>query len=316
MRRLAFVFAALLAVVFVAPPAHAATSLRPYRGLGTWVDVFDYAARTQPAGAPLPVTPDSMRDIAALGATTLYLQVVNPDGQPSTSLYDAALLRQFLSRAHSSGVQVVAWFLPSAESVDADAEMVRSIAALRANGAGFDGIALDLEDTKTVADVDTRNDRIVELTKRAKKLVGSKPLGAVVYPAVQTEIINPILWPNFPYKRLAPYVDVWMPMSYFTFRDAESGYRDPVRYTEESVARLRERLGDQNAKVHVIGGIADLATPEDYAAFLRAARETKSVGYSMYDFRTTSSAAWPILRSGGATVTNASSGSDASTTGS
>ena len=85
-----------------------------------------------------------------------------------------------------------------------------------------------------------------------------------MYPAVQTEVINPSLWPNFPYRRLAPSVDVWMPMAYFTFRDAESGYRDPLRYTEESVALLRAHLRDPSAPVHVIGGIADLATPEDY----------------------------------------------------
>jgi hypothetical protein len=123
-----------------------------------------------------------------------------------------------------------------------------------------------------------------------------RALGAIVYPAVQTEVINPSLWPKFPYRRLAPAIDVWMPMAYFTFRDEESGYRDPRRYTEESVRRLRARLGDRSAPVHVIGGIADLATPEDYAAFVRAAAATKSVGYSMYDFRTTSSAAWAYLR--------------------
>jgi hypothetical protein len=68
------------------------------------------------------------------------------------------------------------------------------------------------------------------------------------------------------------------------------------------VARLRDHLDDQDAKVHVIGGIADLATPQDYAAFLQAARATKSVGYSMYDFRTTASSAWPMLRAGGVTA--------------
>jgi hypothetical protein len=251
--------------------------------------------------------------------------VVNPEGEPPTYLYDAELLGQFLSRAHASGLQVVAWYLPSGADVDADTEMIRNIAMFRANGAGFDGVALDLEDNTTVPDVDTRNDRIVEVTKRAKKLLGSKrSLGAIVYPAVQTEIVNPILWPNFPYKRLAPFVDVWMPMSYFTFRDVDSGFRDPVRYTEESVAMLRAHLDDQNAKVHAIGGIADLATPQDYAAFLRAVHDTKSVGYSMYDFRTTSSAAWAMLRAGpdGATVVtapgapNGSSGAGSSTAGS
>jgi hypothetical protein len=302
MRRLVGVLVALLVLCVPTSIARAAPDPGPYRGLGTWVDVFDYAARTQPEGAPLPVTPDSVADMASLGARTLYIQVVNPEGQIPGVLYDAKVLGEFLSRAHADGVDVVAWYLPSVVDIDADAAMLRAIAKFRTGSDRFDGIALDLEDTDGVADVAVRNDRIVELTKRTRKMLGStRPLGAIVYPAVQTEVINPILWPNFPYKRLAPYVDVWMPMAYFTFRDAESGYRDPVRYTEESVARLREHLDDTGAKVHVIGGIADLATPQDYVAFLQAARATKSVGYSMYDFRTTASSAWPMLRAGGVT---------------
>ena len=170
---------------------------------------------------------------------------------------------------------------------------------MRVDGKGFDGVALDLENTTGVPDITVRNNRIVDLTKRTRKLLGdNRALGAIVYPAVQTDLINPALWPNFPYRRLQPSVDVWMPMAYFTFRDVESGYRDPFRYTEDSVALLRAHLKNKDAPVHVIGGIADLATPADYVAFLKAARLTKAVGYSMYDFRTTSSAAWTALRAG------------------
>jgi hypothetical protein len=280
-------------------PAHAAGDLGPYRGLGAWVDVFDYAERAQPEGSPAPVTPDSVHDMAALGARTLYLQVVNPVDAPPTSLYDAELLGRFVTRAHDEGMRVVAWYLPSVVDVDADLAFLRRIVKFRADGEPFDAVALDLADTTGVPDVVVRNNRIVKLTKRTRALLGDdRALGAIVYPAVQTDVINPFLWPKFPYRRLAPSVDVWMPMAYFTFRDTESGYRDPLRYTEESVRRLRDHLGDRTAPVHVIGGIADLATPEDYTAFLRAARETKSVGYSMYDFRTTSSAAWATLRAG------------------
>ena len=40
----------------------------------------------QPEGSPPPVTPESVDDMAALGARTLYLQVVNPVGEPPTTL--------------------------------------------------------------------------------------------------------------------------------------------------------------------------------------------------------------------------------------
>ncbi len=303
MRRVGVLLVALnVLVVTVAGvlPAHAvATDLGPYRGLGAWVDVFDYTERTQPEGAPLPVTPDSVDDMAALGVRTLYIQVVNPDGAPPNVLFDAKLLGEFLSRAHEAGLEVVAWFLPAVVDVDADYSTIQAIAAFRAGGKGFDAVALDLEDTQSVPDVATRNDRVVDLTRRTHNLLGKdRALGAIVYPAVQTELINPMLWPNFPYRRLEPSVDVWMPMAYFTFRDVESGYRDPLKYTDDSVKLLRGHLRNKAAPVHVIGGIADLATPEDYAAFLKAAHRTKAVGYSMYDFRTTSSAAWTYLRQG------------------
>ena len=157
------------------------------------------------------------------------------------------LLGEFVSRADSVGMQVVAWFLPSVVDVDADFTMMQRIAAFRVNGKGFDGVALDLEDTQGVPDVAVRNDRIVDLTKRTRKLLGkSRALGAIVYPAVQTELINPALWPAFPYRRLQPLVDVWMPMAYFTFRYPESGYRYPLRYTEDSVALLRVHLRNKD----------------------------------------------------------------------
>jgi hypothetical protein len=300
MRRAVLLLVALVALVgstLPAIPAHAGVDLDPYRGLGSWVDVFDYAERAQPEGSPPPVTPESVDDMASLGARTLYLQVVNPVGDPPTSLFDAALLDDFVAHAHDSGMQVVAWYLPSVADVKADYAMMQRIASFRVDGRGFDGIALDLEDTTAVPEVSVRNDRIVDLTKRTRKLLGkSRALGAIVYPAVQTELINPGLWPTFPYRRLQPSIDVWLPMAYFTFRNAE--YRDPLRYTEDSVAMLRAHLRDRSATVHVVGGIADQTTAEDYASFLLAARRTRAVGYSVYDFRTTSSAAWAALREG------------------
>jgi hypothetical protein len=51
--RLVGVLVASLVLCVPASIAGAAPAPGPYRGLGTWVDVFDYTARTQPEGAPL-----------------------------------------------------------------------------------------------------------------------------------------------------------------------------------------------------------------------------------------------------------------------
>ena len=47
MPRAVLLFVALVSMTVVVPatPAHADADLSPYRGLGAWVDVFDYAER-------------------------------------------------------------------------------------------------------------------------------------------------------------------------------------------------------------------------------------------------------------------------------
>jgi hypothetical protein len=299
MRRLLVlvVVASALLVPAASSAAHAADD-GPYRGLGTWVDVFDYAPRVQTNGRTPPVSAASVADMAHLGVRTLYLQVGRDDADPTRTLVDASDVRAFVGAAHRAGMKVVAWYLPSLDDVAADFRPLVGIDRLRVNGRGFDGIALDMEGTD-VADVTVRNNRLVQLTKRVRKLVGAgMPLGAIVYPTVQLELLNLTLWPDFPYQRLASSVDVWLPMVYFTFRSVESGYRDPLKYTDDSVTGLRNDLDDPNARVHVIGGIADLMTTDDYKAFARAAATTKAIGYSVYDYNTTLSSAWPWLRAG------------------
>jgi hypothetical protein len=293
MRRAILCAVVALGVALPAAPARA-TDVEPYRGLGAWVDVFDYAPRVQTGGHTPPVDVGSVDDMAKLGVRTLYLQVGRNDAKPARALVDAPQVRAFLGAAHRVGIAVVAWYLPSLDDVAADFRPLEGIDHLRVNGRGFDGIALDMESTD-VADVAQRNRRLVKLTQRLRDLVGhDMPLGAIVYPAVQLELLNLGLWPNFPYRQLEPSIDVWLPMVYFTFRDAP--YRDPVKYTTDSVDRLRARL-DHDAAVHVVGGIADTITTDDYRAFVRAAKLTKAVGYSVYDYNTTASRAWPWLRS-------------------
>jgi hypothetical protein len=300
MRRGLLLLVACVAVVggVLAPVSAAAAptaDVDPYRGLGAWVDSFDYAPRLQANGNPPPVTADSIDDMARLGVRTLYLQVGNPDGASPDQLTDEVQVREMLTRARTAGLKVVAWYLPALADVALDTRMLNTINAFRSGTARFDTIALDLEYTQGEPDVALRNDNMIEVARYTRKLVGAKrAIGGIVYPAVQTEVLNPVLWPGFPYKKLADSVDVWMPMAYFTFRSEP--YRDAFRYTDESVTRLRKRLDNDSALVHPIGGIADLTTPEDYVAFLRAVKSTKSIGYSVYDFNTTSSSAWTFLR--------------------
>jgi hypothetical protein len=301
-RRLTCVAVALAAAIggallVLLPSAGAdGASLTAFRRLGAWVDVFDYAPRLQNEGTQPRITPDSIADMAALGVKTLYLQVANPDGAPANQLTDRAVLRELLDRAHEHGIAVVPWFLPRLVSPADDVATMKQIVKLRVGGERFDGIGLDLESSE-VADVALRNQRTVAFAQRARALVGSSmPIAAIVYPAVQLEVLNTALWPEFPYRGVAKFVDLWMPMSYYTYRSTESGLRNAFRYTVDSVERLRKRVGDPDAPVHLIGGLAEDSTPDDYLDMTRAARATDALGWSMYDYATTGSWAWPYLR--------------------
>jgi hypothetical protein len=300
MRRLvlcvAVVLNAVLMMTAALPAGAGGPSVEPFRQVGAWIDVFDYAPRLQRAGAAPRVTPDSVSDMAALGVRTLYVQVANPDGAPSNQLTDRAELRAILQRAHDHDMAVVPWFLPALTSPADDLDLVKQIIALRAGGERVDGIGLDLESTG-VADVPVRNRRTVTFARRVRELVGdSVPLAAIVYPAVQLEVLNATLWPDFPYRGVARYTDVWMPMSYYTYRSAESGLRNAYRYSVDSVDRLRRNLGDRGAPVHLIGGLAEDSTPDDYLDLARAARATDALGWSVYDYASTGTWSWPYLR--------------------
>jgi hypothetical protein len=285
----------IVAMVVLLRPAAAEPDLDPYRGLGTWVDVFDYAPRLSPTPR---VTPASIDDMAELGPRTLYLQVANPDDAPSDQLTDERVLRTLVKRAHRNDLMVVAWFLPDTVDLDADEQFVRELVDFSVDGRGFDGITLDLE-SRAIEDVADRNGRAVEITRRARDVIDDDvALGAAVLTAVHLEVINPAYWPDFPYEQLGELVDVWLPMAYSTDRDEESGYRDAYAYAHDSVVRLRDHLDDEDAEVHLIGGIADGIAPTDIERLLEAVDRTGAVGWSLYDFATTSSAAWPYLRAG------------------
>jgi hypothetical protein len=271
-------------------------SLEVFRNVGAWVDVFDYAPRLQKDGTQPRVTPDAVGDMAALGVKTLYLQVANPDGAPANQLTDRVQLRALLQAAHEHDVAVVPWFLPALTTPTDDIATMKKILALRVGGQRVDGLGLDLE-SSAVPDITSRNERTVAFARKVRALVGpSMPISAIVYPAVQIEVLNTTLWPEFPYRGVARYVNAWMPMSYYTYRSTESGLRSPYRYTVDSVDRLRQRLGDEHAPVHLIGGLAEDSTPDDYLDMTRAARATGALGWSVYDYATTGSWAWPYLR--------------------
>lgn len=295
------VVAALLVVATgmnadAARPAAARPDVAAFRGLGTWVDVYDYGPNFQGPGAPPAVTAASVDDMAKLGVKTLYLQASQDDTRSQGALVDRKLEGEILRRAHRRGVKVVAWYLPHFGDVDRDLRHIRAMYDFRAAGQRFDAIALDVEWTSDVKDPARRNRALLNLAERTRAAVTAVPVGAIVLEPVLLEDVNPAYWPNFPWKKLSPFFDVWLPMTYWTNRTEASGWKDGLRYTSENIRRVRTNVGNPTAFVHAIGGIADQTKTADTTGFVTAAKRRRAIGWSVYDYVTTSSSAWPRLR--------------------
>jgi hypothetical protein len=298
--------AAILGVVLLSGSAVVATAgadsptqtgdVQAFRGLGTWVDVYDYVPGFTEGAGPPPVSVDSVDDMRALGVKTLYLQSAQDDTRITGATVAPKILGAMLRRAHDRGIRVVAWYLPKLSDVAADLRRIKALARFRSRGEQFDGIALDIEWTQGVPDPKARNVALVKLAKRARQVVRDRPLGAIVLEPVLLEDVNTQYWPRFPWKKVADKFDVWLPLAYWTNRESASGFRDGFVYTNENIRRVRKRIGDPDAAVHPIGGIANQASTEDYIGFVRAAKRRDAIGWSVYDFNTTTSASWPWLR--------------------
>ena len=266
-----------------------------YRGLGTWVDAFDYVpAYHRPREGPLLVAED-VDAMAARGVRTLYLQAALLDDRSPEGIVDRAVVATFLQRAHENGMQVVGWYLPKYADLEADLANLRRIRDFDVDGHRFDGIAVDIEYRRDVPDHAERNRRLIELSRRFREELPGRALGAIVYPPVLFEEIRPDFWPGFPWKELAESYDVWLPMVYWSEIAAESNYGAGYRYTEAGIRTLLANLGQPSANIHAIGGVADVSTADDFEGFLRAVAETGAFGFSMYDYRTTSPAGWEVL---------------------
>jgi hypothetical protein len=272
--------------------------LAAYRGLGTWVDVYDYVPAFQTAGNDPAVTAASFDDMARLGVKTVYLQAAQDDQRSPGATVDRKLLVRMLRAAHDADLRVVAWYLPQFTDVGADLRRVRALIDFDSDGQQFDGIAVDIEYNRGVPDAAERNAALVDLSRRVRKAAGDRPVGAIVLEPVFLEVVSPDYWPDFPWRRLSSLYDVWLPMSYWTNRSSDSGYKEGFRYTDENIRRLRNNLGERRAPVHAIGGLAEGAQVKDYQGFLRAVEKADAIGWSIYDYNTTPSSAWPRLRKG------------------
>jgi hypothetical protein len=265
-----------------APPS--GPSLDAYRGLGSWVDIFDDRAWNDPAGA--------VRDMKRHGVRTLFVETSNSSS--ATSLKDAAKLQLFISQAHAHGMKVVAWYLADLTDPAKDYDRISTAIKLRtADGQRFDSFALDIEST-VVSSESARNRALLDLSRRIRARQGKTyPLGAIT-PSPVGIATNAGYWPGFPYSELSTIYNVWVPMSYYTYHG--KGGAAASRDTAENVRILTSLKTHPRLPIHLIGGISDSSAQSEVAEFVRVAVKSKVIGASLYGWAGTSDGAWAELK--------------------
>lgn len=254
------------------------STVEPFRGLGTWVDIYDDRQWEHPEGA--------VREMAVNGVQTLYLQTANY--RTKVDLFKPEKLGRFIESAHAEGIAVVAWYLPDFQNLERDLRRSRAAIDFRTvNGERFDRFALDIEAT-VVDDVEDRNRRVIRLTKDIRKVAGDMALGGIT-----PDPIGSLYWPNFPFRKVAANYDVIMPMGYFTYRTSGAvGVNDHVW---AGIAALQQQRVKRD-RIHYIGGLSMDASAAEVRAYRDAAMELGTMGGSIYDFPDTTPEHWKALK--------------------
>jgi hypothetical protein len=258
-------------------------SLEAYQGLGAWLDIYNARLWRKPE----PV----LDDLAARGVRTLYLQTTNY--RRRGPFYFPGAMGRILEGAHARGIQVVAWYLPDFVGLKRDLRW--SLAAIRyksPSGQQFDSFGLDIESSE-VNKYWVRTRRLLELSSAIRGAVGPDyPLAAII-PSPRGMELRPEYWPGFPFARLAGIYDVFMTMTYYSYR--AYGSRAVHDYITRSMDILRRKTRRPDVPIHAIGGIADGSNGSETLGFVQAVREYGLIGASLYDYKITGAEDWKAL---------------------
>jgi hypothetical protein len=268
------------------PTAANGRDIAAYAGFGAWVDIWDDKAWAAPEAA--------VADMAAHGVKTLYIETAN--SRSKSAFVHPAALRRFVVAAHARKMKVVAWYLP--DLLDLNKDYDRIAAAIRyttPEGQRFDSFALDIESSK-VAGAPARNRALETLSRRIRAAAGPRyPLGAIT-PSPVGMAKNTGYWPGFPWRMLAGVYDVFVPMGYYTYH--VKGYGPAYAESVQNMRIVRAQPGCASVPIHLIGGITDKSTGAEVAAFVRATREERAFGASLYAWAGTTAAMWREMERG------------------
>lgn len=270
------------------PPAPV-RSLTYYRGMGTWVDIYDYAIRDT---MNIPAAVEAMQ---RHGVKTLYLQTSR--WKDANDIVNIGAVNTFLDQAHERNIKVIGWYVPGFGNIDRDIR--RSLVVLdHTSGGGnkFDGFAPDIETREEVGgNRDRYNAGVAEYSKRLRAALPNAVLGAIVDDA-KNNLRAPERHAGFPWSEIAANYDVVLPMAYWSVTKGRNGgcgaQYDAEAYIREAVALTKSYMG-VDKPIHPVGGIADCVTEAETEGYVRAVRDV-AIGGSYYDFATIQSSSVPI----------------------
>ncbi|MCO1656342.1 hypothetical protein [Pseudonocardia humida] len=259
----------------------AADPYRPFRGLATWVDVFDYAALD-------PVT--AVADMRARGVRTLYLSTARFTS--GADFHDAVAAGRWLDEAHRAGLSVVGWYVPGYGDMARDLRRTTAIAEYASpGGQRFDAVGIDIE---RLDEVDRARfaERLVTHLAEVRARTDAMVVAIVPAPFTTDPGNN---WAGFPWTAVGERSEVVLPMALWSYRTDLTP--DQVHaWVLDQVQRARALTG---RPVSVEGGVAGAGrtplTADRIARFVDAARDGGAIGAGHYDYASTDPAFWPLL---------------------
>ncbi len=252
-------------------------ALTAFRGLGAWVDLYDYASLDRTAAL------DDLRD---RGVRTVYLQT----SRFSASFDLTSEAAGWVDAAHARGMRAVGWYLPGYGDLARDLRRTLAIASLVTPAGGrFDAVGVDIEAHTGIGSSNevprtTMNARAVEHL-RAVRARTSAPLAAITPQPTATDDAGET-WEGFPWAAVGATSDLVLPMSYWPRTCRDACVRD---YT---LTNARYAKAWSGRPVHIAGRgypSADGTTvsDSDVAAYVDGAVAAGAVGGSVYDYAST-----------------------------
>jgi hypothetical protein len=217
------------------------------------------------------------------GLTQLWVRV----GDSLQGFYAASFLDALVPAAHQRGLAVIGWGFPYLYDPVGDAAWSAAALAWKApGGASLDGFSADIESASEGTMLSAR--RASVYLGLVRRHVTGRPLVVTVYQPTD-------YWLKvYPYQAMAPYVDAFAPMVYWSCTE-------PGAAAIAAVTRLASM-----APVHVIGqafddgpsgGRVGSPAPAEISRFLDAARRSGAAGASFWVWQSATTAEWDALAS-------------------